>query len=91
MMLKVIKQCVDWLDWRFIAGGLAVVVGLAVCNKMPTLGIFASATPLILILACLVPCLLPLALFRGAGRRQREEKQVAENEREGAIPTNIDR
>jgi len=89
-MLRAMKQCVGWLDWRFIAGGLAVVVGLAVCNKLPTLGISAGVTPLILIIACLVPCLVPLALLRGAGRRH-QTKQAAENKREVALPASIDR
>ena len=89
-MLKALKQCVGWLDWRFLAGGLAVVIGLALCNKLPTLGSFAGVTPLILIVACLVPCLVPLALLRGAGRRH-ATKQAAEAERAGVIPARIDR
>ena len=82
-MQKVIKQCIGWLDWRFVAGGLAVIIGLAVCAKLPTLGIVAGAAPLLLIAACLVPCLLPLALICRAGRGRRTNEQVSENEREG--------
>ncbi len=79
-MQKVIKQCAGWPDWRFVAGGLAVIIGLAVCAKLPTLGIVAGAAPLLLLAACLVPCLLPLALLRRAGRGQRTNERVSENE-----------
>jgi hypothetical protein len=77
MMRNVLKQCVSWLDWRFVAGGLAVLVALAVCNKLPTLGIFAGATPLLLIAACLLPCLIPLVLFR------RRQTKMPVHERKG--------
>jgi O-antigen ligase len=80
MMQKVIMQRVGWLDWRFVAGGLAVIIGLAVCDKLPTLGIVAGAAPLLLIAACLVPCLLPLALLRRARRGQRTNERVSGNE-----------
>ena len=82
-MLNVVKQCVRWLDWRFVAGGLAVVVGLAVCDKLPTLRIFAGATPLLLIAVCVVPCLLSLGLLRRASRGQRTTEQVPGHTHEG--------
>jgi hypothetical protein len=81
-MLKVIKQCVIWFDWRLVVGGLAVIVGLALCDKLPTLGIFAGVTPLLLIAACLVPCLLPLMLFRGTSRGHRTKEPGPENKQE---------
>jgi fatty acid desaturase len=85
-MLKGMKQCIGWLDWKFVAGGLAVLLALALCGNLPALGIFAGATPLLLIIACLVPCLLPLALLRRAGRRQHEEQHASDQEQEVTLP-----
>ena len=79
-MLKAVKQCVSWLDWKVVAGGLAVIAVLAVCLRLPTLGMLAGAAPLLLIIACLAPCLIPIALVRGASRRNRIKKPAGENE-----------
>ena len=82
-MLKIVRQCVGWLDWKFVAGGLAVLIALAVCAKLPTLSIFAGAAPLLLLVVCLVPCLLPLVWLRNARRGEATKTQVPENDREG--------
>lgn len=80
-MLKVMKDCVGWLDWKFVAGAVAVLITLAVCAKLPTLSIFAGAAPLLLLAVCLIPCLLQLAWLRNA--RCGEAKQAPENNFEG--------
>jgi hypothetical protein len=85
-VLKVVKQCVGWLDWKFVAGGLAVLIAVAVCAKLPTLKIFAGAAPLLLLAVCLVPCLLPLAWLRNARRGEATKAQVPEDDREGYTP-----
>lgn len=85
-MRNLLKQCIGWLDWRFVAGSVAVLIALAVCGNLPTLSIFAGATPLVLLLACLIPCLLPLALFRRGQREQRDTPRIAENTHDGSIP-----
>ena len=41
---------------------------MAVCLGMPALGLLAGAAPLLLIVACLVPCLATLMLLRRKGR-----------------------
>jgi hypothetical protein len=79
-MLKAIKQCIGWLDWKVVAGGLAVIALLTLCLKLPTLSMLAGLTPLLLIVVCLVPCLVPIALVRGAGRRDRIKKPTGEHE-----------
>ncbi len=79
-MLKAIKQCVGLLDWKVVAGGLAVIAVLALCLKLPTLSVLTGATPLLLVAACLVPCLIPIALVRGSGRRNRTKETTHENE-----------
>ena len=76
-MRTFLKQCVSWLDWRFVAGGLAVLLALAVCSKLPSLSIFAGVAPLLLIAACVIPCLIPLALLR------RRQTRAPTREREG--------
>ena len=81
-MLKVIKECVSGLNWQFVAGGLAVLVALALCAKLPTLGIFAGAAPLLLLAVCLIPCLLPLAWLRNTGGGKAKQAQVPENDPE---------
>ena len=80
-MLNVIKRCLGGLNWQFVAGGLAVLVALALCAKLPTLGPFAGAAPLLLLAACLIPCLLPLAWLRNAARSK--AKPAPENDMEG--------
>jgi hypothetical protein len=82
-VLKVIKKCVGGLNWQFVAGGLAVLIALAICAKLPTLGIFAGSAPLLLLALCLIPCLLPLAWLRNAVRGKAKQAPVPENDREG--------
>ena len=81
-MLKIVKECVGWLDWKFIAAGAAVLVALAVCAKLPALGIFAGAAPLLLAV-CLIPCLVPLVWLRNASRGKATPAPAPENDREG--------
>ena len=85
-MRNLLKQCLSWLDWRFVAGGVAVLIALAVCCNLPTFGLLAGATPFVLLLACLVPCLIPLALLRRGQRGQRERPPIAENKHDSSIP-----
>ena len=67
-MFKVVKQCVPWLNWKLAGVAVLGVVGLMLCTKLPALSILAGGAPLLVLVACLVPCLLPLALVRGKGR-----------------------
>jgi hypothetical protein len=76
-VLKVIKECVGGLNWQFVAGGLAVLAVLALCAKLPTLGIFAGVAPVLLLAACLIPCLLPLAWLRTAMRSKAKQAPIS--------------
>lgn len=67
-MLKLVKECAPWLDWKVASVATLVGVGVGVCLGMPVLGLLAGAAPLLLIIACLVPCLAPLILLRRKGR-----------------------
>jgi hypothetical protein len=63
-MLKLMKECAPWLNWKTAGIAALVVLGLIVCTGMPSLGTLAGVAPLLLIVACLVPCLAPLMLLR---------------------------
>lgn len=68
-MLNLIKGCVPpWLNWKTGAMVALVLVGIAVCTGLPTWSFLAGATPLLLIAACLIPCLIPLAMLRKNGK-----------------------
>ncbi len=64
-MLKLIKECAPWLNWKVAAVFAAAVVciGFIVGADAGLLAV-VGATPLLAIAACLVPCLIPLVLLR---------------------------
>jgi hypothetical protein len=65
-MLKVFRECAPWLSWK-VGAVLAAVVLLAVLAFGERAGLLAilGATPLLAVAACLMPCLIPIALLRG--------------------------
>jgi hypothetical protein len=63
-MLKLFKECVPWLNWQTGLIAALAIVGIVVCTGLPSWSFLAGATPLLLIAACLIPCLVPLALLR---------------------------
>jgi hypothetical protein len=63
-MLKLVKACAPWLTWKV---GLVAVLGIVVLasfDKLLGLAVLAGATPILAVLACLIPCLIPLVLLR---------------------------
>ncbi len=67
-MINLIKGCVpSWLDVKVIAVSVLVLIGIVACTGLPTLSFLVGATPLLLIAACLLPCLIPIALLRKRG------------------------
>ena len=75
-MLNLVKACAPWLNWKS-AGLIALVAsGVAFCLGTPALGLLAGAAPILLIIACLIPCLIPLALLRRGGRNQAAHTQA---------------
>jgi hypothetical protein len=69
-MLKVMKECVSWLNWKNAGIAALVIGGIVLCTGLPSLGALAGVVPLLLIVACLVPCLAPLVLLRGKNRNR---------------------
>jgi hypothetical protein len=68
-MLKLIRDCVPWLNWKLGAVFAGVLlVGLFAFGMESGLLALLSATPLLGILVCLIPCAIPLLLLRGKGR-----------------------
>lgn len=68
-MLKFVRDCAPWLNWKVgvLFAAVALVAGIVFGAEA---GLFAiiSATPVLAIAACMVPCLLPLALLRARGK-----------------------
>jgi predicted lysophospholipase L1 biosynthesis ABC-type transport system permease subunit len=62
-MLKLVKACAPWLTWKV---GLVAVLGLVVLVSFDKLlgAVLVGATPVVLALACLIPCLIPLVFLR---------------------------
>jgi hypothetical protein len=75
-MLNLVKACAPWLSWKAAAVAGLVAFGVAFCLGMPALGLLAGAAPLLLMLACLIPCLIPLALLRRGGRNRAAATQA---------------
>lgn len=63
-MLQALKQCAPWLNWKVVGVISLVAAGLILCTGLPSLSILAGVAPLLLLIACLVPCLAPLAFVR---------------------------
>ena len=75
-MLNLVKTCAPWLNWKS-AGVIALVAfGAAFCLGVPNLGLLAGVAPILLLVACLMPCLIPLALLRGKNRNQAASTQA---------------
>lgn len=73
-MLKLVKECAPWLNWTNAAIAALAVGAIVICTGLPTLGILAGIAPVLLLVACLVPCLAPL-LFLRRKNRQRDPMQ----------------
>ena len=65
-MRNLVRECAGWINWKLAVGGLVALALLAACAKLPSLSALIGAAPLLLIAACLAPCLIPLALMRRA-------------------------
>jgi hypothetical protein len=59
-MLKVMKECTPWLNWKNAGIAALVIGGIIICTGLPSLSVLAGVAPLLLIAVCLVPCLLVL-------------------------------
>jgi hypothetical protein len=76
-MLKVVKACAPRLNWKNASIAALVIGGLMLCTGLPNLSILAGVAPLLLLAACLVPCLIPLSVLRRKNQPQ-EIVQVSE-------------
>ena len=72
-----LQQCLSTLQWQIVAIVGAVVVGLLVCGVPSAL--ITGSVPVLVIVACLLPCLLPLFLLRN--KRQESSKAQLVDER----------
>jgi len=69
-MLKLVKECAPWLKWPNAALGALAVGAIVICTGLPSLGVLAGIAPVLLLVACLVPCLAPLVLLRRRNRKR---------------------
>lgn len=68
-MMKLIRDCAPWLNWKIGAVFAGVLLVAAFAFRMEAgLITLIGATPLLGILVCLIPCAIPLLLLRGRGR-----------------------
>jgi hypothetical protein len=67
-MLKLIRDCVPWLNWKLgaVFAGVLLLGLFAFGMEAGSLALL-GATPLLGILVCLIPCAIPLLLLRGKG------------------------
>ncbi len=68
-MLKLMKECAPWLNWTNAAIAALAIGAIVICTGLPSLGILAGIAPVLLLAACLVPCLAPLVLLRRKNRK----------------------
>ena len=64
-MFKRIQECAPWLTWKLggVVAGIVLVAGIAL-GAGGGLFAFLGAMPILAIAACMLPCLIPLALVR---------------------------
>lgn len=75
-MLQTLKQCAPWLNWKIVGVVGLVAAGLILCTGLPSLSIVAGVAPLLLLIACLVPCLAPLVVLRRKAQSQSAAPQT---------------
>jgi hypothetical protein len=75
-MLNLVKSCAPWLNWKTATVAGLVAFGVAFCLGIPARGLLAGAAPILLLIACLIPCLIPLALLRRSGPGQAAATQA---------------
>ena len=62
-MQKLLNRCLRWLNWKTAIGSI-VLVGSVLYAEQSGLGVWISATPLLTVAACVLPCLIPLVFLR---------------------------
>jgi hypothetical protein len=75
-MFNVVQACAPWLNWRSAGSAALVIGGIVLCTGVPSFGVLAGITPLLLIIACLVPCLAPLVLLRKKARQAQHASRI---------------
>jgi hypothetical protein len=80
-MQKLRIECVSWLNWKTAVVLGVVLIGVMLYIERASWGLWLSATPLLVIAVCLLPCLLPLA-FLWNKRGESNATQTKENRKE---------
>jgi hypothetical protein len=61
------NRCFPWLNWKVAAALSIVLAGMVLCADWSSWGMWVGATPLLTIVVCLLPCLIPLVLLPRKG------------------------
>lgn len=69
-MLRRIKACAPWLSGKTLGIIALVAVGFVLCG-IPLFSLAAGILPILLIIACAIPCAAPLLMLRGANKPRR--------------------
>ena len=71
-MLRLIRECTPWLNWKIAAVISGVMlIGFVAFGLEARLIALLGTTPLLALLVCLLPCALPLLLLRRSSSRQK--------------------
>ena len=82
-MLKLIRDCAPWLNWKLGAVFAGVLLaGFFAFGIEARLLALLGTTPLLAILVCLIPCTIPLLLLRGKerGTSAPTDREIAQSE-----------
>jgi len=81
--MQYLRQCLPTLNWQIVAIVGAGVIGLLVCGVPSAL--ITGGLPILLVVACLLPCLLPLFLLRNKRQPAAEVQTADEQSRETVV------
>ena len=75
-MQQLLNACTPWLNWKVAAAVGIALVGVALFADWSSWAVWLGATPLLAIIVCLLPCLIPLVVLRlkGGDRRSAQPK-----------------
>ncbi len=63
--MKLLHDCFGWLRSKVGLLIIAALIGSIIFFERSTLGVWlAGATPIVMIVACLIPCAIPLLFLR---------------------------
>jgi hypothetical protein len=62
-MQKLLNTCSPWLTWKLAIAVAVTVVGMVLFTDLPQWSLWVGTTPLLAIVVCMLPCLIPVILL----------------------------